>query len=289
MFTKIRVVGSALTRILAGSFLVAFCFSIVMTASQGKEREIPPATNLAAHTSTVTDQNVIPPGTILPVRLRSTISSDKSAPGQLIVGRIAQDVPLPNGSKIRAGSKIEGHVVEVIPAGSPSGPMLSIRFDKVYSQGKTIPVTTNLRAIAGFMEIMEAAVPEDGAAEGTPSNWWTTTQVGGDSVYGVGGPVMSAEHTSEVVGKSVGDGVLSRVSAKEGTKCRGSIAGNTAPQALWVFSSDACGTYGIEHVKITHAGRTDPVGTISLASDSPKLKIRSATGMLLRVDGPSRN
>src|SRR5580658_7083065 len=37
----------------------------------------------------------IPLGTILPVRLNSTIWSDKSKPGQTITGRVMQNIPLP--------------------------------------------------------------------------------------------------------------------------------------------------------------------------------------------------
>jgi hypothetical protein len=297
MFAKTRVVRPWLTPNTIGLFLLLVCSLVGPAASQGQDRAMSAANksspgvskysaDLAADKNTVPDQGVIPPGTILPIRLQSSISTDKSEPGQLIAGKIAQDVPSPNHSKIRAGSKVEGRIVEVTPAGSASGPRISIQFEKVYSQGKAIPVTTNLRAMAGFMEVMQTGEPDE---EGAPPNWWTTTQVGGDSVYGVGGPVMSAEHSSEVVGRSVNGGVLSRVSAKEGTKCRGPVAGNTNPQALWVFSSDACGTYGMEHIEIVHAGRTDPVGTISFVSDRPKLKIPAATAMLLRVNGLSRD
>jgi hypothetical protein len=78
---------------------------------------------------------------------------------------------------------------------------------------------------------------------------------------------MSAEDTSEVVGKSVGNGVVARVRAKEGTKCRGAINGNDSPQSGWVFSTDACGAYGMEHLTIVHAGGTQPEGTIVVASE----------------------
>ena len=49
---------------------------------------------------------IIPPGTILPVRLNSPLSSIKNTSGQVITGRVMQDVPLPNRSKIPEGSKV---------------------------------------------------------------------------------------------------------------------------------------------------------------------------------------
>lgn len=244
-----------------------------------------------ASTNTVgpTHQNNVPAGTILPVILRTSFSFDKCMPGQTLHGKIAQDVPLPNGSKIRKGANVEGHVVDVSPAAAGVGSKVSIQFDKVYVAGQWIPIVTNLRAIAGFMTVLEAGVPEEAPSEGTPYNWLPTRQIGGDSVYGVSGPVMSGEDTSKVVGKSGGDGVLARANAKEGTKCRGTVEGNDSLQALWVFSSDACGVYGIEHLNIVHAGRTAPAGTIVLASETPSLKLRSGDGLLLRVNAVSHD
>ena len=225
----------------------------------------------------------IPPGTILPVRLNSTISSSKSKPGQVIAGRIMQDVPLSPGERIRAGSKVLGHVVEVTTANNGARANVSLQFDKLVSSHETIAITTNLRAIAGFMRILEAETPPIGASESDVYRWLTTVQVGGDVVYGEGGTVTAGDNANEVVGRSVDGGVLGKVRAKEGTSCRGAIDGNDSPQALWVFSSDACGIYGLEHIRIAHAGRTDPTGVIVLASDSGNLKISAGAGMLLRV------
>jgi len=237
---------------------------------------------IAAPASQVT----VPPGTILPVVLRSTISANQVRQGQQIEGRIAQDVPLADGSKIRVGSKVQGQIVDVTPATDRAHPMLAIRFDRLQWKGQMVPITTDLRAVAGFMEVKQAGIPEEGAVEGTPSNWWVTTQVGGDSVYGVEGPVMSAEDSSERVGNSVDGGVLAQARPKEGTKCRGAVDGNENPQALWVFSADACGTYGISNVKISHAGRTTPVGTIVLESQKNKdVVLRNGDALLLRVIG----
>jgi hypothetical protein len=225
----------------------------------------------------------VPSGTILPVRLNSAISSAKSKPGQVITGRIMQNLLLASGARIREGSKILGHIVEVVPATTSAEARISLQFDKLISSNRTFSITTNLRAIAGFMRIMEAQTPPIGPGESDVYRWLTTVQVGGDVVYGEGGPVTTGENANEVVGRAVAGGVLSRVRAKEGTKCRGAIDGNDIPQALWVFSSDACRAYGLEHISIAHAGRTAPVGVIVLVSDSGKLKISGGAGMLLRV------
>jgi len=194
-----------------------------------------------------------------------------------------QDVPLSSGVRIREGTKVIGHIVEVIPASTAAQARISLQFDKVISSNRTFSITTNLRAIAGFMRILEAQTPPIGPGESDVYRWLTTVQVGGDIVYGEGGPVTTGENPNEVVGKAVAGGVLSRVRAKEGAKCRGVIDGNDDLQALWVFSSDACGIYGLEHISIVHAGRTDPVGVVVLSSDSGNIKIPGGAGMLLRV------
>jgi hypothetical protein len=226
----------------------------------------------------------IPTGTVLPVVLRTSVSFEKCKPGQALKGKIAQDVPLPGGSKIQKGSTIEGRIVEVKPNANDGGADVTIVFDKVNIGRERVPVVTNLRAIAGFMTVEAAQIPEEAPSEGSPYDWLPTTQIGGDSVYGLRGPVTSADNSSKVIGRSVGDGVLAQVSAKKGAECRGAIDSNEQPQALWVFSSDACGIYGIEHLKIAHAGRTDPLGVIVLASEKHKLLLRNGDGLLLRVD-----
>jgi len=244
--------------------------------------------DVTADKSTAKGSFAIPPGTMLPIHLNSTISSAKSKPGQMITGRIMQDVPLATGARVREGSKVVGHIVEVTPATTGTQARISLQFDKLISSHQTISIITNLRAIAGFMDVRDAQAPL-GAGESNDNQWLTTVQVGGDVAYGEGGPVTSGENANIVVGKLVKGSLLGRVRAKEGAKCRGAINGNDSPQALWVFSSDACGVYGLEHITIAHAGRTDPTGVIALASEHGNLKIRSGAGMLLRVTESGQN
>ena len=194
-----------------------------------------------------------------------------------------QNVPLSPGVRIPEGSKVIGHIVELTPASNGTQARLSFQLDKLVFSHQAVSITTNLRAIAGFMRILEAQTPPIGPSESDVYRWLTTVQVGGDVVYGEGGVVTAGENANQIVGREVNGGVLGQVRAKEGTKCRGAIEGNDAPQALWVFSSDACGTYGLEHIRIAHAGRTDPTGVIVLTSDSGNIKIAGGAGMLLRV------
>jgi hypothetical protein len=126
--------------------------------------------------------STIPARTILPVVRRSTISAEHASQGQTVRGGIAQDVPLPDGSRIRKGSRVEGQVVEVAAAGTGNGAKVSIRLDKIYANGQVISTKTDLRALAGYMEVKKAAEPLMGAGESEAYNWETTTQIGGDSV-----------------------------------------------------------------------------------------------------------
>ncbi len=226
-------------------------------------------------------QSTIPPGTILPVALNSSLNSRKAKVGQVITGRVMQDVPLPRGT-IHAGARVIGHITNVKPADGADGAQLSFRFDKLMiSKQTSVPITTNLRALASMMAVEQAQLPESGPDRGTSENAWTTDQIGGEVVYRGGGPVANGLMP---VGEPTTNGVLVHLSAKPGSKCRGDIEGTDRLQATWVFSSDTCGVYDIPNLEIAHAGRTNPVGEITLASDKGDVNVRAGSGILLRVD-----
>jgi hypothetical protein len=223
-------------------------------------------------------QSSIPAGTILPVQLDSSLSSRKSKPGQKITVRIMQDVPLSSTSKLPAGAKVMGRVVSVT-AGPPSE--ISFRFDAVRCRHKVIPIRTNLRAIASMMEVQDAQVPDAGPDRGTPWAWVNRDLIGGEVAYGQGGPVTRGD---DVVGQSLFGGVLAKPRENRTAGCRGEVGENEQLQALWVFSSDACGAFGLGNVQIAHHDRTAPGGEITLSSATGTLSIRGGSGLLLRVE-----
>ena len=184
--------------------------------------------------------------------------------------------------KIRAGSKVIGKIVNIKPVQDAQRAEITLRFDSVNFRHRSVPITSSFRALASPMEVEDAQVPTTGTNRGTPWSWMTRVLIGGEVAYGEGGPVTRG---TEIVGQALADGVLIPVQASRGRGCRGDVSGNARPQALWVFSSDACGVYGFSGVTLAHAGRTIPYGEITITSQSGKLNIGSGSGLLLRVNG----
>jgi hypothetical protein len=225
-------------------------------------------------------QNAPPSGTIIPVSLDTSLNAAKIHPGQMIRATVMQDIP---GTAIHRHAKVEGQVVKV--GATTNGQIeMEIRFDTVKTHSQMVPIQTNLRALASFMEVEEAKVPEEMGSRGLTPETWTTQQIGGDQFYRGGGPVASGPTT---VGQVTPWGALDVPRAQPGQPCRGTTAENNQPQAVWLFSSDACGVYGFSNIRIQHAGRSDPRGTIVLSSTNGKLIMGSGTGMLLRISSPA--
>jgi hypothetical protein len=223
----------------------------------------------------------LPVATILPVSLTKTISVSEAQPGQTLEAEIMQDAPLPDREKIHQKSHVTGTIVSVAQTG---GTQLSLRFDKIEYHGEIIPMATSLRALASNQAVQNALTPMNSGNTGSFSSWADTVQIGGDVRYGDGGEVRDRQKQN--VGKGVSGGVLVHVHAQPGSGCEGPVSGNDSLQALWVFSSDACGVYGIPGVQVTHDGKTPPVGVFTLRFEKPDTKIEATSGMLLRVVSP---
>ena len=228
-------------------------------------------------------QTIIPSGTVLPVKLNSSLNTRKIKAGQEISGSLAQDVPLASDAKIRARTKLRGHIMAVTRSSGGTGARLTFRFETLDVSRQPVSVTTSLRAIASMFEVDQAQVPASGLNLGTPTSAWVTRQIGDEADYHGGWAVTNGP---DVVGKSVlSGGVLVRPTSWPWTPCRGEVDQNHELQAFWLFASDACGSYGFGDLTIAHAGRTDPVGQIVLSSEKGDINVRGGSGLLLRVTG----
>jgi len=176
--------------------------------------------------------------------------------------------------------KVIGHVIDV-RSGKPA--RVSIRFDTLLISGRRIPVTTNLRALASTMAVEEAQVPQNRPRSGNPENAWNTEQIGWRSRL----PGWRAGCCRLADGR--------RARAERRARPRVWQTGGLSARRdrrQWIgyrrsgcFSSDACGAYGFADLAITHAGRSTPVGEVTLESEHGSVNVRAGSGMLLRVDG----
>jgi len=219
----------------------------------------------------------IPQGTIIPVSLSTSVDSEKDKPGKRLSAKVGQDVPVPGG-KIRQGTRLEGRIVSIDQAAHT----VVLEFDTVRMKHQTIQIRTSVRAMAAPTDVDSAQLPINNIDDrGSPSSAWTTRQVGGEIVYRGGGHVLAGMRP---VGEPVPDGILARLRPANKLPCLGETYGNETPlMALWVFSTDACGVYGISGLEITHDGRTEPVGQFALTTEKKKVHLYQGTGILLRV------
>lgn len=220
----------------------------------------------------------IPPGTALPVMLSSTLNAKSAKPNQKIEGKLMQQVPLPNGGTLQSGSHVTGHVVSVSrPKGSNS--QIVVQFDQLQDDHQSIPLHVSLRAMASSQNVFQAGLPIDSASTDESSDEWVTKQVGGDVVFRGRGYVSSDRGK---VGVWSGRGVLGRL--PESGNCP--AASDNPQQALWIFSTTACGIYGFEHTKLEQSGATPPLDQIAFSS-AKDIDIRGGSGWLLVTNAPA--
>jgi len=247
-------------------------------ASLASNRAIPES---ETSSGPVKNSSQLPVGVILPMRLESAVSIKETHAGEALEGRIMQDVPLPDRGKLPARSKVKGSVLAVVKDSDGPGIKVTLQFNQIEDRGLTLVAATSLRAMASYQAVRAAQLPFRGPDEGTPSGWANTVQIGGDIRYGDGGLVRN--HAKEKIGKGVIGGVLVYVTANPGLGCEGPVNGDNHLQALWVFSSDACGTYDMKGVLISHSGNTAPIGENTLHFEENDAKLEAGTALLLRV------
>jgi hypothetical protein len=219
----------------------------------------------------------IPVGTVIPVMLSASLNAAKDEPGKRIEGRVMQKVPLPSGTAISRGSRMIGHVVSVTKG--PSGSTMVVKFDALQDQGRKTPLVTGLLALASMSSVSEAQSPINTNSDAEPATEWVTRQVGGDVVRRGWGKVASR---NGVYGTWLEESsVLIKLTPNPDAGCPDG-PGYDREQAVWIFSSAACGTYDLGDVKIASSGRDRPLGEIALTSRRD-VAVRGGSGWLLIV------
>ena len=214
-------------------------------------------------------------GTVIPIMLNSRLNAAKDSPGHKITGRVMQKITLPGGA-INEGARIVGHIVSATKPGE-SGSSIVLRFDAIEDGERRFPIATNLLAVAAMQRISEAKSPISLNSDRDPQNQWVTRQIGGDVVRR---SVHAAASKDGVMGTWLeGSSVLMKLTPNPKAGCSGG-PGYDRQQAVWVFSSAACGTYGLGETKITNSKESNSSGQIMLSSPG-KVVVGAGSGWLL--------
>src|SRR5215472_6702525 len=100
--------------------------------------------------------------------------------------------------------------------------------------------------------VAQAQIPINSSSDRDPVSQWVTRQVGGDVVNRGRGKAASK---SGAVGTWVeGSSVLMKLTPNRDAGCPGDGPGYDREQAVWIFSSAACGVYGVTNLEIASSG-----------------------------------
>ena len=268
-------------RIVARCVALLGALGLVGWALQSAASPHPAETTMPFGRNPVQTSSQLPVGLILPARLNDTLKVKDLQKGTILEFRVMQDIPLPDRDKIPMKSLVRGSVVNAIKDSDGPGVNIALAFTQIVNKDQNFSTATSLRAIASYMAVRDAQTPLNGIDAGSPAGWANTVQIGGDIRYGDGGPVRNRHR--QRVGKGVLGGVLVHVSANPSLGCDGPIKGEDYLQALWVFSSDACGVYGMKEVKLSHSGNSEPVGEFTLHFEKDDMKLDAGTAFLFEV------
>ena len=213
--------------------------------------------------------------------LNDTVDSGKSKPGEAISAKLRQDVPLPNGGKIKRESKILGHIVAVSSASGGNPYQITIQFEQIEINKRPLAINVGLRAFASMELVAQSRQPAN-ANSGNGTSVWdlNLSQVGGQIAYS-GQKIVKGN--GQVVGRIPQPGaVLGVPMANPELGCAGPGT-DKSEQAFWVFSTNACGIYGDNDMTLVSGiGGTSP-GQIVFKSPK-KITIRGGSGWLLQVN-----
>lgn len=221
----------------------------------------------------------IPAGTVIPMMLNTGLNADKDKAGKNVEGKVMQDVITPLGFTISKGSQIS---CQLVSAGkSDSGSTLVLKFDSIQDRGRTIPLTAAVLAVASMQSVAQAQAPINSNPDTQSANGWVTRQIGGDVVN------RGRNKVGTVGGLTgtwlEGSSVAIKLTPNADAGCP-SGPGYDRPQAVWIFSSSACGTYDLGNARIASSGATAPLGNVSITSDR-NIQIRGGSGWLLMTVG----
>jgi hypothetical protein len=110
----------------------------------------------------------VPEGTTLALSLETTLSSETSHDGDLVLAKLVQDVKSGERVLLPAGAEVRGKVLAAVPSGRVSGrARLAVAFDRLVLKGREYPIeASGLDVTADPQHGRDAAIIGGGAGAG---------------------------------------------------------------------------------------------------------------------------
>jgi hypothetical protein len=220
--------------------------------------------------------------------LSKPVDARKAKPGDGVTATNDKDAKTADGTSIKQGSKLVGHVAKAQPldksaSGSARGngeSMLSIVFDKaILKDGREVPLNATIQAVSAAES--NASLASDmgagGSAFGTGTG--TTHAAGGGLLGGAGGSVAGGLGAAGGLAGGAGHGVNGAVGgmADAAVQSAGAVGGLTSSGAL---TSGSKGVFGIKGMDITSSTTGGAEGSV-ITSTTRNVRLDGGTKMLL--------
>jgi hypothetical protein len=243
----------------------------------------------AASASTKHAQASAAGGSEMSATLSKPVDARKAKPGDGVTATNDKDMKTADGTSIKQGSKLVGHVAKAQPldksasgnASSGGESMLSIVFDKaILKDGREVPLNATIQAVSAA-ESNASLASDMGGAGGSAIGMGagSARAAGGGLLGGAGGSVAGGLGAAGGLAGGVGHGVNGAVGGMAGAAVQsaGAVGGLTSSGAL---TSGSKGVFGIKGMDITSSTSDGAEGSV-ITSTTRNVRLDGGTKMLL--------
>ena len=221
--------------------------------------------------------------------LSKPVDARKAKPGDPVTATNDRDAKTADGTSIKQGSKLLGHVTKAQPldksasgkADASAGSMLALVFDKaVLKDGREVPLNATIQAISAAES--DASLGSEMGGAGTSavgSSLGSPRASGGGLIGGVGGSMAGGLGAAGGMAGGVSHGVSGAVGgmANGTVHSAGAVGGLTSSGTL---TSGSKGVFGVKGLDIVSSSAGGAEGS-AITSSTRNVRLDGGTKMLL--------
>lgn len=221
--------------------------------------------------------------------LSKPVDARKAKPGDPVTATNDRDAKTADGTSIKQGSKLLGHVTKAQPldksasgkADASAGSMLALVFDKaVLKDGREVPLNATIQAISAAES--DASLGSEMGGAGTSavgSSLGSPRASGGGLIGGVGGSMAGGLGAAGGMAGGVSHGVSGAVGgiANGAVHSAGAVGGLTSSGTL---TSGSKGVFGVKGLDIVSSSAGSAEGS-AITSSTRNVRLDGGTKMLL--------